>query len=78
MLESQRITVRNILEVPIKPFSTNQGESLGGDWPKVPRRRLLTDTLFKYDVCALLHGVFLAKKELAGGVCAWRAPSRVC
>jgi CRISPR-associated protein Csb1 len=27
----------------------------------------LAKTLFKYDVNALLHGVFLAKKELAGG-----------
>ena len=30
-------------------------------------RRLLTSILLKYDVGSLLHGVFLAKKELAGG-----------
>lgn len=30
-------------------------------------RRLLAKTLFRYDVNSLLHGVFLAKKELAGG-----------
>jgi CRISPR-associated protein Csb1 len=30
-------------------------------------RKLLAGTLFKYDVNSLLHGVFLAKKELAGG-----------
>jgi CRISPR-associated protein Csb1 len=30
-------------------------------------RRKLAETLLKYDVGSLLHGVFLAKKELAGG-----------
>ena len=30
-------------------------------------RKLLASTLLKYDVGSLLHGVFLAKKELAGG-----------
>jgi CRISPR-associated protein Csb1 len=30
-------------------------------------RMLLASTLLKYDVGSLLHGVFLAKKELAGG-----------
>jgi CRISPR-associated protein Csb1 len=30
-------------------------------------RRLLANTLLKYDIGSLLHGVFLAKKELAGG-----------
>jgi CRISPR-associated protein Csb1 len=29
--------------------------------------RLLAQTVFKYDTNAVLHGVFLAKKELAGG-----------
>ena len=30
-------------------------------------RKKLSEVLFKYDIGALLHGVFLAKKELAGG-----------
>lgn len=30
-------------------------------------RKLLAETLLKFDVGALLHGIFLAKKELAGG-----------
>lgn len=30
-------------------------------------RRLFASVLFKYDVGSLLHGVFIAKKELAGG-----------
>jgi CRISPR-associated protein Csb1 len=30
-------------------------------------RRKLADTLLKYDVGSLLHGLFLAKKELSGG-----------
>lgn len=30
-------------------------------------RKLFTSALLKYDVFSLLHGVFLAKKELAGG-----------
>lgn len=30
-------------------------------------RRLLAKTLLKFDIGSLLHGVFLAKKELAGG-----------
>jgi len=29
--------------------------------------QLLSKTLLKYDINSLLHGVFLAKKELAGG-----------
>ncbi len=29
--------------------------------------RLLAKTLFKYDINSLVHGVFLAKKEIAGG-----------
>ena len=29
--------------------------------------RLLARTLFKYDINSLIHGVFLAKKEIAGG-----------
>lgn len=30
-------------------------------------RRKLADTLLKYDIGSLLHGIFLAKKELSGG-----------
>lgn len=30
-------------------------------------RKKLAETLFKYDIGSLLHGAFLAKKELAGG-----------
>ena len=30
-------------------------------------RRILAETLLKFDIGSLLHGVFLAKKELAGG-----------
>jgi CRISPR-associated protein Csb1 len=30
-------------------------------------RKLFTSALLRYDLCSLLHGVFLAKKELAGG-----------
>ncbi len=67
MLEAHRINSPYMLEGSDKAFFNQIKEELGGLAEGPIDRRLLTGTLFKYDVCALLHGVFLAKKELAGG-----------
>lgn len=67
VIESHRINSPYILEGKDKAFFEQLKTELGVaekgriDWTKVAR------TLFKYDPNTLLHGVFLAKKELAGG-----------
>lgn len=65
--DSHRLNSPYILESKDKTFFTAlQGEL--GVLAKGPiDRRLLARTLVAYDVGALIHGVFLAKKELAGG-----------
>lgn len=67
ILESHRINSPYILEGPDKSFSNQLKEELGGLEEGPIDRRLLAQKLFKYDVGSLIHGVFLAKKELAGG-----------
>ncbi|MCA9173792.1 MAG: type I-U CRISPR-associated protein Cas7 [Planctomycetales bacterium] len=65
--ESHRINSPYILEGKDKTFlETLRGEFAVMETGPVDRARLAA-TLFKYDINSLLHGVFLAKKELAGG-----------
>lgn len=65
--DAHRINSPYILEGEDKAFfnvlreATNAIATGPIDW------RLLATVLFKYDANALIHGVFLAKKELAGG-----------
>lgn len=67
ILEAHRINSPYLLEGSDKTFFEELKTSLGGLAEGPINRKLLAETLFKYDSNALLHGVFLAKKELAGG-----------
>ncbi len=67
MLESHRINSPYLLEGADKSFMETLREELGSLEDGPIDRAKLTQTLLKYDVGSLLHGVFLAKKELAGG-----------
>lgn len=68
ILEAHRINSPYLLESKKdKSFFNELKTALGGLEEGPINRRLLAQTLFKYDVNALIHGVFLAKKELAGG-----------
>ena len=67
LLESHRINSPYILEAKDRTFY----ERLKGELGDMEKGRVdlhqLAATLLKYDVNALLHGVFLAKSDLAGG-----------
>lgn len=67
MLEAHRINSPYMLEGSDKKFFNELKGALGGLDEGPINRRLLAGTLLKYDANALLHGVFLAKKDLAGG-----------
>lgn len=67
VLEAHRLNSPYILESEDKSFFNQLKDELGGlEKGRVDLQRL-AEVLFKYDVNALLHGVFLAKKDLAGG-----------
>ncbi len=67
MLESHRINSPYLLEGKDKKFFNAIKEELGGLEEGPIDRKKLAEVLLKYDVGSLIHGVFLAKKELAGG-----------
>lgn len=67
MLEAHRLNSPYILEAPKSEFVDRLKSELGTLEKGPINRKLLAQALFKYDVGSLLHGVFLAKKELAGG-----------
>jgi CRISPR-associated protein Csb1 len=67
VLEAHRINSPYLLESSDPTFSGALKADLGGLEAGPIDRRKLAQTLLKYDVGSLLHGVFLAKKELAGG-----------
>jgi CRISPR-associated protein Csb1 len=67
VLEAHRLNSPYILEGKDKSFlETLKKELAVGDLAPV-NLKLLSQTLLKYDVNSLLHGVFLAKSEIAGG-----------
>lgn len=67
VLESHRINSPYLLEGNDQKFFDGLKKELGGlDEGPIDRKKL-AEVLFKYDVSSLIHGVFLAKKELAGG-----------
>lgn len=67
LLESHRINSPYILEGKDKTFFKTLQSELGAMEQGRVNLKLLATVLLKYDANALIHGVFLAKKELAGG-----------
>ncbi|MBI2376794.1 MAG: type I-U CRISPR-associated protein Cas7 [Deltaproteobacteria bacterium] len=67
VLESHRINSPYMLEGSDKRFFNALKDALGGLEEGPVDRKKLAEVLFAQDVGCLLHGVFLAKKELAGG-----------
>ncbi|TVP98925.1 MAG: type I-U CRISPR-associated protein Cas7 [Planctomycetaceae bacterium] len=67
VVESHRINSPYILEGSDKSFFSKLREEFSVMETGPVDRTKLAATLFKYDINSLLHGVFLAKKELAGG-----------
>src|SRR6266567_2577978 len=67
VLEAHRLNSPYILEGKDKAFLATLQRELAVAEKGIVDIRKLTATLLKYDTNALLHGVFLAKKEIAGG-----------
>ncbi len=67
MVEAHRLNSPYILEAPKSKFLDELKEELGVFENGPINRKLLATALLKYDVGSLLHGVFLAKPDLAGG-----------
>jgi CRISPR-associated protein Csb1 len=67
MLEAHRINSPYLLEGKDRNFFNNLKAELGGLEEGPIDRKKLAQVLLKYDVGSLVHGVFLAKKDLAGG-----------
>ncbi|OYT71750.1 MAG: type I-U CRISPR-associated protein Cas7 [Chloracidobacterium sp. CP2_5A] len=67
MLEAHRLNSPYLLEGKDRKFFDNLKAELGGLEEGPIDRRKLAEVLLKYDIGSLIHGVFLAKKDLAGG-----------
>lgn len=67
ILESHRLNSPYLLEGSDKGFHDTLKDELGVMETGPIDRQTLAKVLFRYDVNSLLHGVFLAKKDLAGG-----------
>ena len=67
ILESHRLNSPYLLEGKDRRFFDELKSQLGGLEAGPIDRKKFADTLLRYDVGSLLHGVFLAKKDLAGG-----------
>jgi CRISPR-associated protein Csb1 len=67
MLEAHRLNSAYLLEGKDKAFLNKLTSELGGLDEGPINRKKLAEVLLKYDVGSLIHGVFLAKKDLAGG-----------
>ena len=67
VLESHRLNSPYILEGKDKSFFQVLKKELGAMEIGPVNLKLLASVLFKYDTNALIHGVFLAKSDLAGG-----------
>ena len=67
MLEAHRINSPYLLEGKDRKFFDNLKAELGGLEEGPIDRKKLAEVLLKYDIGSLIHGVFLAKKDLAGG-----------
>lgn len=67
ILESHRLNSPYLLEGRDQTLFNQLKTEFGAMEQGPIDRRKLAETLLKYDIGSLLHGVFLAKKELAGG-----------
>ena len=67
LLEAHRLNSPYILETKDKTFFETLKANLGALEKGPVDLRLLAKVLLRFDVNCLLHGIFLAKKELAGG-----------
>lgn len=67
MLEAHRLNSPYLLEGKDKSFFNRLKEELGGLVEGPIDRRKLAKVLLRFDVGSLIHGIFLAKKDLAGG-----------
>lgn len=67
ILESHRLNSPYLLEATDKIFFNKLQQELGVMNVGAIDRRKLAEVLLKYDIGSLLHGVFLAKKDLGGG-----------
>ena len=67
ILESHRLNSPYLLAGRDKKFLNALTEELGVMETGPIDRRKLAEVLVKYDINSLLHGVFLAKRQLAGG-----------
>ena len=67
IIESHRLNSPYLLEGKDKTFLNALKKEIGVLETGPIDRRKLAEVLLKYDINSLLHGVFLAKKELAGG-----------
>lgn len=67
MLESHRINSPYLLEGKDRTFFNQIKSDLGGLEEGPIDRKKFAEVLLRYDVGSLIHGCFLAKKELAGG-----------
>jgi CRISPR-associated protein Csb1 len=67
MTEAHRINSPYLLEGSDRTFFDNLKQAVGAMDKGPINRAALASTLLHFDVGSLLHGVFLAKKDLAGG-----------
>jgi CRISPR-associated protein Csb1 len=67
MLEAHRLNSPYLLESSDTSFINKLKQELGGLAEGPIDRRKLAEVVLKYDVGSLIHGLFLAKGELAGG-----------
>lgn len=67
IVESHRLNSPYLLEGKDRAFIENLKADLGGLEEGPIDRQKLGEVLLRYDVGALIHGVFLAKRDLAGG-----------
>ena len=67
ILEPHRLNSPYLLEAKDRTFFDKLKREMGVMETGPVDRRKLAQVLLKYDIGSLLHGVFLAKKELAGG-----------
>ena len=67
IVEAHRLNSPYILESPDRSFFEALQGAFGVMEGGPIDRKLLAGTLLRYDANSLIHGIFLAKKELAGG-----------